>query len=125
MHQHGVVHRLDQPLEQLLAVVESGAALLEGLEQLIDRAAQLSQRVRLALEADAARSALFACKLLDLAREVVDGALLAAFPGQQKRMPAAKIAEVRNHKTMGDEGNSDLVVYSQRIPHGHGIPCGN
>ena len=83
VHQHGVVHRLHQPLEQLLAIVESGAALLEGLEQLIDRAAQLSQRVRLPLETDAARSALFARELLDLAGEVVDGALLAALPGQQ------------------------------------------
>ena len=67
VNQHRVVHRLDQPLEELLAIVQSRAALLEILEQLVDRAAQLPERLRLALEADASRRALVARELRDLA----------------------------------------------------------
>ena len=53
VHEHGVVHRLDQALEQLLAVLEPRAALLQIVEQLVDRSAQLPERCGLTLDPDA------------------------------------------------------------------------
>ena len=55
MHEHGIVHGLDQALEQLLAILQLRAALLEILEQFIDRGAQLAQRAGSVLERNAAR----------------------------------------------------------------------
>ena len=85
VNQNGVVHRLDQALKQLLAVMEAGRRAARDLEQLIDRADPAVPAIRLALGAEAARRARFARKLRDLAGKVVDGALLAAPPSETAR----------------------------------------
>ncbi len=83
VNQHRIVHRLDQALKQLLAVVQPRAALLEILEQLIDRGAQLPERLGFAFEPDAPRCTRFAGEPPDLLGEFVDGALLAPLPCEE------------------------------------------
>ena len=82
VNQHGVVHRLDQALKELLAVLQAGAALVEIFQQFVDRGAQLPERAA-ALELDAAHGARLARELHDLLGKVADGALLAAFADEE------------------------------------------
>ncbi len=70
--QNGVVNRLDQALKQLFAVGEVGAALLQVLQQFIDRGTQLPQRLRCALESETARGAWFEREAPDLFRKLAE-----------------------------------------------------
>jgi hypothetical protein len=78
-----MVYRLDQALKQLLAALQVGAALFEILEQLVDRRAQLLQRLRLTLESDAAGGPGFERDPPDLLGELADGPLLAPIPNHE------------------------------------------
>ena len=57
MHEHRVVHGLDQPLKQLFAIQQSRTALFEVVQQCIDGGAELAQACRFGLKSDAARRA--------------------------------------------------------------------
>ena len=83
MHQHCIVHRLDQTLEQLLAVLETRAAPIEIVEQLIDGAPELRQRRRVILDADAAHRQIRVGECLQLLGEIGDRPFLAALPAQE------------------------------------------
>ena len=80
VHEHRVMDRFDQTLEQLLAIVQARAALFEVFQQLVDRGAQLAKRLGFPLEPDASRGSDFARKLPHLRGEFVDGLGLAALP---------------------------------------------
>ncbi len=83
MHEHRVVHGLDQPLKQLFAIEQPRAPLFQVLQQLVDGRAQLAQAAGLALEPDAPGCARFARELPHLLREFIDGALLPALPHKE------------------------------------------
>ena len=80
VNQHRMMHGLDQALEQPFAAFEARAAFFEIFEQLVDGGAQLFERLRLALEADASRGARFSREPSDLLRNLADGPLLAPIP---------------------------------------------
>ncbi len=83
MHEHGIVHSLDQALKQLLAILQLRAALLEIFEQFIDRGAQLAQCARLGTRRNPAGRAAFVDEVLNLAREIIDRALLPPLPHEK------------------------------------------
>ena len=83
MHQHGIVHRLDQALEQPLAILEARAAPIQIVEQLVDRSAELRERRGLILDPDAARRQVGLAEGLQLLGKCGNGSLLAALPAQQ------------------------------------------
>ena len=83
MHQHRIVHGFDQALEQLLAILEPRAALLQIFEQLVDRAAQLPERLGLPSIPMRPPAARRRARAFELLREFVDGALLAALPDEE------------------------------------------
>jgi hypothetical protein len=83
VHEHCVVHGLDQMLKQVLTVHQARAALFEVFEQLVDGGAQLAQRLGIALEPDASGGAGFVRELPHLLRELVDGAFLPAFAHEE------------------------------------------
>ncbi len=83
MHEHGIVHRLHQTLKQLLAILQLRAALLEIFEQFIDRGTQLAQRARLSAQRNPAGGAACVDETLNLAREIVDRALLTPLPHEK------------------------------------------
>ena len=82
MHQHGVVHGLDQALEQLFAVVQARAALSRFSSNWLTAALSWPS-ARLALRARCGPRHPLARELRYLPRELADGALLAAFPGEE------------------------------------------
>ncbi len=83
MHEHRVVHGLDQALKQTFAILQPRAALLEVFQQFVDGGAELAQCLRLALERDASGSAALAREMPYLVGEFVDRALLPLLPGKK------------------------------------------
>jgi hypothetical protein len=57
MHEHGMVHGFDQTLEQLFAAAQMRAALLQILQEAVHRRAELAQRRRRSVGADAPEAA--------------------------------------------------------------------
>ena len=80
MDENRLVHGLDQTLEELLAIVQPGPALLQALEQLIDGRTEQSERRGLAFDADASRRPLVAGELRHLARQLAHRALVPPLP---------------------------------------------
>jgi len=83
MHEHRIVHGLDEALKQLLAIQQLRSAPLQILEQTIDRRAQLPQSAGLRARRYAAGGPARIDEILNLAREIVDRALLAPLPHEK------------------------------------------
>jgi hypothetical protein len=81
--QHRVMHRLDQALKQLLAALQVGAPLFEIIQQLVDRSAQLFQRLGFALEPDSTGGAGFERQTADLLGKIADRTPLAPVPKRE------------------------------------------
>ena len=113
VHQHGIVHRLDQALEQLLAILQACAAPIQIVEQLIDRSAELRERLGLIRDPDAARrkvgAAPRACNCL---RNQATAVPAGASSATARPRPRLRWLEVRSKRARGDKLNDDLVCDS-------------
>ncbi len=83
MHEHGIVDGLDETLKQLFAILQLRAALLEVLQQFIDCGTELAQRAGLGTRCNPAGRAAYVDQVLNLAREIIDRALLPPFPHEK------------------------------------------
>ena len=101
VNQHGVVHRLDQALKQLLAVVQARAALLEILQQFIDRGTQLPERAGLPSSPmrPAAPASRVSCETCS--EKSPTARSWRRFQTKSTPTPTAKKAEVKNQKDDG------------------------
>ena len=84
MNEHRVVHRLDQALKQLLAVLQPRAALLEIFQQFVDRgtrAAPSASGLPSSPMRPAAPASRVSCDIW--LRKFADGALLAPLPDEE------------------------------------------
>ena len=108
MHEHRVVHGLDQTLKQLFAILQPRAALLEIFQQFIDRGAELAQRAGLASSAmrPAAPPASMRCQIW--LRELVDRALLAPLPHKEHDHAHRQNGRGQEPQTKEDKINADL-----------------
>ena len=107
MHEHRVVHGLDQALKQLFAIQQPRTALFEVVQQRIDGGAELAQACRFG-----SRNPMRPAVPLRVRRKIWSENSLTARSWRRLRAystasPTARVAEM-NQSTMEDKINADL-----------------
>jgi hypothetical protein len=74
------VHRFDQALEQLLALLQADAAMLEAFEELVDRKPKIADRIPVSIQTDPSGGVRVARQPPDLLGQLIDGTILALLP---------------------------------------------